>query len=148
MLAADADERGCSLGVKMILTRPDDMRFDSFRSPSIQTLRMAFDAGQKVAAMEHHASAGWPTQVMAPETDPKSCISFVMNFITRSHGAGTRRVRAVFSTTMHLQHDGCARRVAFLPKKIITLKSSHASLASMPHEVGALIDEAARATFS
>ncbi len=28
--------------VKMVLTRPDDMRFDSFRSPSIQTLRMAF----------------------------------------------------------------------------------------------------------
>src|SRR4029077_9692328 len=28
--------------VKMVLTRPDDSRFDSFRSPSIQTLRMAF----------------------------------------------------------------------------------------------------------
>ena len=51
--------------VKMVLTRPDDMRFDSFRSPSIQTLRMAFDAGGKVTAMDHHASAGWPTEVMA-----------------------------------------------------------------------------------
>lgn len=47
--------------VKMVLTRPDDMRFDSFRSPSIQTLRMAFDGNGKVTAMEHHASAGWPT---------------------------------------------------------------------------------------
>jgi len=52
--------------VKMVLTRPDDMRFDSFRSPSIQTLRMAFDGGGKVTGMEHHASAGWPTLVMAP----------------------------------------------------------------------------------
>ena len=52
--------------VKMVLTRPDDMRFDSFRSPSIQTLRMAFDADGKVTAMDHHASAGWPTEVMAP----------------------------------------------------------------------------------
>ena len=52
--------------VKMVLTRPDDTRFDSFRSPSIQTLRMAFDADRKVTAMAHHASAGWPTQVMAP----------------------------------------------------------------------------------
>jgi isoquinoline 1-oxidoreductase subunit beta len=51
--------------VKMVLTRPDDMRFDSFRSPSIQTLRMAFDANGKVTAMDHHASAGWPTEVMA-----------------------------------------------------------------------------------
>src|SRR5271166_4230675 len=51
--------------VKMLLTRADDMRFDSFRSPSIQTLRMAFGEGGKVTAMEHHASAGWPTLVMA-----------------------------------------------------------------------------------
>ena len=50
--------------VKLVLTRPDDMRFDSFRSPSIQTLRLAFDAQGKVTAMEHHASAGWPTAVM------------------------------------------------------------------------------------
>jgi isoquinoline 1-oxidoreductase beta subunit len=51
--------------VKMVLTRPDDARFDSFRSPSIQTLRMGFGDGGKVTAMEHHASAGWPTLVMA-----------------------------------------------------------------------------------
>jgi isoquinoline 1-oxidoreductase subunit beta len=42
----------------MVLTRADDMRFDSFRSPSIQTLRMAFDADGKVTAMDHQASAG------------------------------------------------------------------------------------------
>jgi isoquinoline 1-oxidoreductase beta subunit len=53
--------------VKMVLTRPDDMRFDSFRSPSIQTLRMAFGDGGKVTAMEHHASAGWPSLIMSPE---------------------------------------------------------------------------------
>jgi isoquinoline 1-oxidoreductase beta subunit len=52
--------------VKMVLTRADDMRFDSFRSPSIQSLRMAFNAGGKVTAMDHQASAGWPTGVMAP----------------------------------------------------------------------------------
>src|SRR6185312_11187417 len=49
--------------VKLVLTRADDMRFDSFRSPSIQTLRLAFDTRGKVSAMEHHASAGWPTAV-------------------------------------------------------------------------------------
>ena len=52
--------------VKLVLTRPDDMRFDSFRSPSIQTLRLAFDHRSKVTAMEHHASAGWPSAVIAP----------------------------------------------------------------------------------
>src|SRR5215471_6567517 len=52
--------------VKLVLTRPDDMRFDSFRSPSIQKLRLAFDGQGKVTAMEHHASAGWPTEVVAP----------------------------------------------------------------------------------
>ena len=52
--------------VKLVLTRADDARFNSFRSPSIQKLRMAFDAGGKVTAMDHHASAGWPTLVNIP----------------------------------------------------------------------------------
>jgi CO/xanthine dehydrogenase Mo-binding subunit len=57
--------------VKMILTRDDDARFDSVRSPSVQTLRMAFDAQGGVTGMEHHAAAGWPTQVMAAFFMPK-----------------------------------------------------------------------------
>ena len=52
--------------VKLVLTRDDDTRFDSFRSPSIQKLRLAFDVQGKVTAMEHHASAGWPTAVYVP----------------------------------------------------------------------------------
>ncbi len=56
--------------VKMVLTRPDDARFDSFRSPSIQTLRMAFDADRKVTAMDHHASAGWPTLIAPAFMEP------------------------------------------------------------------------------
>jgi CO/xanthine dehydrogenase Mo-binding subunit len=54
--------------VKMVLTREDDARFDSVRSPSVQRLRMAFDGGGVVRAMEHHACAGWPTQVIAGPT--------------------------------------------------------------------------------
>jgi CO/xanthine dehydrogenase Mo-binding subunit len=50
--------------VKMVLTREDDSRFDSVRSPSVQRLRMAFDGGGQIQAMEHHACAGWPTQVI------------------------------------------------------------------------------------
>ena len=52
--------------VKMICSRADDARFDSPRSPSMQHLRMAFDANGKVTAMQHEASAGWPTQALAP----------------------------------------------------------------------------------
>ncbi|MDF0489296.1 molybdopterin-dependent oxidoreductase [Sphingomonas sp. H39-1-10] len=54
--------------VKMILTREDDVRFDSVRSPSVQRLRMRFDGGGQIQAMEHHACAGWPTQVIAGPT--------------------------------------------------------------------------------
>src|SRR5580704_4049417 len=52
--------------VKMVCTRPDDMRFDCPRSPSTQVLRMAWEDGGRVTAMDHHAAAGWPTAVMAP----------------------------------------------------------------------------------
>ncbi|MCW4591684.1 molybdopterin-dependent oxidoreductase [Gluconacetobacter entanii] len=51
--------------VKLILTRSDDMVFDSFRSPSVQRVRMAFDASNKITAMDYQAAAGWPTGVMA-----------------------------------------------------------------------------------
>lgn len=58
--------------VKLLLTRADDARFDSPRSASVQKLRMAFGDGGAVTAMEHHASAGWPTQAMAPAMMPKA----------------------------------------------------------------------------
>ncbi|MDB5457406.1 MAG: aldehyde oxidase and xanthine dehydrogenase molybdopterin binding, partial [Caulobacter sp.] len=57
--------------VKMVLTRADDSHFDSVRSPSVQTLRMAFGDEGQVTGMEHHAAAGWPTQVMIPVFMPK-----------------------------------------------------------------------------
>jgi len=58
--------------VKMILTREDDARFDSPRSPSVQLLRMGFADDGKVTAMEHHAAAGWPTLANAPALMPKA----------------------------------------------------------------------------
>lgn len=57
--------KALGLPVKMVLTREDDARFDSVRSPSVQRLRMAFDGNGTIRAMEHHACAGWPTQVIA-----------------------------------------------------------------------------------
>ena len=51
----------------MVLTREDDARFDSVRSPSVQRLRMAFGPGGEVRAMEHAACAGWPTLIVAPD---------------------------------------------------------------------------------
>ncbi|WP_034995616.1 xanthine dehydrogenase family protein molybdopterin-binding subunit [Beijerinckia mobilis] len=57
--------------VKLLLTRHDDVLFDSVRSSSVQKIRMAFDSGNKIIGMEHHAAAGWPTEVMAPAFMPK-----------------------------------------------------------------------------
>ncbi len=86
--------------VKLLLTRPDDMRFDSFRSPSIQTLRMAFDADGKVVAMDHQASAGWPTAVMAPNVMPKGLNglpydAFAIAGADHWYDVGAQRVRAL-----------------------------------------------------
>lgn len=53
--------------VKMVLTREQDSLFDSFRSPSMARLRMAFDADKQVVAMDSTYAAGWPTKVMAAD---------------------------------------------------------------------------------
>lgn len=86
--------------VKMILTRADDMQFDSIRSPSIQTLRMAFDDGGNVTAMEHHASAGWPTLVMASGfmakgADGQPYDQFAIAGADHWYDVGAQRVRAL-----------------------------------------------------
>jgi isoquinoline 1-oxidoreductase subunit beta len=86
--------------VKLVLTRPDDMRFDSFRSPSIQTLRLAFDRHGKVTAMEHHASAGWPTAVLAAAGMPKTSDGtpydqFAIDGADHWYSVGAQRVRAL-----------------------------------------------------
>jgi isoquinoline 1-oxidoreductase subunit beta len=52
--------------VKMVLTRADDSLLDSIRSPTVQRLRLGFDAERKPVAMDHAAVAGWPTLAMAP----------------------------------------------------------------------------------
>jgi len=86
--------------VKMICTRSDDVRFDSVRSPSIQRLRMAFGEGGKVIGMEHHAAAGWPTQVMVPSFMPKGANGepydpFSISGADHWYSVGAHRVRAL-----------------------------------------------------
>ena len=86
--------------VKMVCTRPDDMRFNSPRSPSVQRVRMAFGDGGKVMAMDHAAAAGWPTAIMTPwylsrglngvRYDP-----FAINGADHWYTVGAQRVRAL-----------------------------------------------------
>lgn len=83
-----------------VRTREDDARFDSVRSPSTQTLRMAFDVGSKVTAMEHHASAGWPTEVMAAFFMPKGTNGvpydpFAISGADHWYEVGALKVRAI-----------------------------------------------------
>jgi len=86
--------------VKMIMMRPDDAVFDSFRSPSVQKLRMAFDDGGKIIGMEHHAAAGWPTLAMAAAAMPKGrddkpFDSFAISGADHWYEVGQQKVRAI-----------------------------------------------------
>jgi len=86
--------------VKLVWTRADDVRFDSPRSPSVQRLRMAFGTQGEVTGMQHHASAGWPTQVMIPVFMPKGKNGepydpFAISGADHWYSVGAQRVRAV-----------------------------------------------------
>ncbi|MEE2893986.1 MAG: molybdopterin cofactor-binding domain-containing protein [Pseudomonadota bacterium] len=86
--------------VKLLLTREDDSRFDSVRSPSVQRLRMAVDSEGSVTAMEHHAAAGWPTQVMVPAFMPEGVNGvrfdpFSISGADHWYSVGPHRVRAI-----------------------------------------------------
>lgn len=86
--------------VKMIALRPDDTRFDSPRSPSVQRLRMAFDSNKKVIAMDTAAAAGWPTKVMIPAFMPKGINGevydpFSIDGADHWYSVGAQRLRAI-----------------------------------------------------
>jgi len=86
--------------VKMVCTRADDMHFDCPRSPSVQTLRMAFGDGGKVTAMEHHAAAGWPTAAINPKFMLKDARGvpfdgFAIAGADHWYTVGAQRVRAL-----------------------------------------------------
>jgi isoquinoline 1-oxidoreductase beta subunit len=86
--------------VKMVMTRADDSRFDSPRSPSVQTLKMAFGEGGRVTAMDHAACAGWPTLAMAPFFMPKGTNGVAYDPFATSgadhwYSVGAQRVRVI-----------------------------------------------------
>ena len=94
--------KACGKPVKMVCARADDSRFSSVRSPSIQRLRMAFDAQGKVTGMEHQACAGWPTQVLAPDflklfkgLNGEFYDTFSISGANHWYSVGAHRVRAL-----------------------------------------------------
>jgi CO/xanthine dehydrogenase Mo-binding subunit len=88
--------------VKLVMTRADDVRFDSFRSPSVQRLRVAIDSKGKITALEHVTAAGWPTLVLAAGSLPKGSNGivydpFAINGADHWYNVGAHRVRAVLN---------------------------------------------------
>ncbi|MFC3614146.1 molybdopterin cofactor-binding domain-containing protein [Lutimaribacter marinistellae] len=86
--------------VKLVLSREQDARFDSPRSASVQKLRMAFDNEGAVTAMEHHAAAGWPTQILAPSFMPEGANGepydpFAIDGADHWYSVGAHKVRAI-----------------------------------------------------
>jgi len=86
--------------VKMVCTRADDMRFDCPRSASRQVLRLAWGDGNRVAAMDHHAVAGWPTTTIAPYFLGKDAKGspydpFAISGADHWYNVGAHRVRAI-----------------------------------------------------
>ena len=86
--------------VKMVLTRPDDMRFE------LVSLALDPDAPHgvrrrgNVTAMDHHASAGWPTdrhgaRVNGERVIRKNYDQFAIAGADHWYDVGTQRVRAL-----------------------------------------------------
>jgi len=100
MIPAALASKAIGKPVKLVFTRADDVRFDSFRSPSVQKVRMAFGEGGRVTGMEHSACAGWPTEVMAPFFMPKgengvAYDPFAISGANHWYSVGSQRVRAI-----------------------------------------------------
>ena len=88
--------------VKVVFSREDDSRFDSPRSASVQRVSMAFDEKKETMAMQHAATAGWPTAAMAPfflapGTNGENFDPFSINGADHWYDFGPHKVRAVMN---------------------------------------------------
>lgn len=89
--------------IKLVFFREDDSLIDCPRSPSVQKLRMAFDADRKIVAMEHSAAAGWPAKSVDAEPDFIKGVNGQIYDITALAGAdhwynvGAHKVRGIFN---------------------------------------------------
>lgn len=86
--------------VKVLLSREDDSRFDSPRSASVQKLQVALDSKNRVVGMQHHATAGWPSEVMADffmgtGSNGEKFDPFSINGANHWYSVGQHRVRAI-----------------------------------------------------
>jgi CO/xanthine dehydrogenase Mo-binding subunit len=86
--------------VKMVCTRADDMRFDCPRSATTQVVRLAWGDNNRIAAMDHHAAAGWPTATVAPYFQGKDANGnlydpFAIQGADHWYTVGLQRVRAL-----------------------------------------------------
>jgi isoquinoline 1-oxidoreductase beta subunit len=86
--------------VKMVAMRPDDVHFDSVRSPSMSRLKIAFDAGKRVIAMDSAFASGWPTKAMLPAFMPAGVNGvpydpFASDGADQWYDVGAQRARAI-----------------------------------------------------
>ncbi|MBN3761429.1 molybdopterin cofactor-binding domain-containing protein [Burkholderia sp. Ac-20365] len=86
--------------VKMVLTREDDTRLDSLRSPTLQRLRLGWNDDGKTTAMEHVAVAGWPSLTVFPGnlkkgTNGATYDPFSISGADHWYEVGALRVRAI-----------------------------------------------------
>jgi isoquinoline 1-oxidoreductase subunit beta len=99
-VAAALAARAVGKPVKMVCTRADDMRFDCPRSATTQFLRLAWGDNNRIAAMDHHAAAGWPTATIAPYFQGKDAKGnlydpFAIQGADHWYTVGAQRVRAL-----------------------------------------------------
>jgi len=101
MVPAALAAKAIGAPVKMVFTRPDDVRFDCPRSPTVQKVRTAVDAEGHVTACDHTAAAGWPSSAMAPALVVNAvegggkAPGFAINGADHWYGIPNQRVRAI-----------------------------------------------------
>jgi CO/xanthine dehydrogenase Mo-binding subunit len=100
MVPAALGAKALGRPLKLVCTRADDLRFDSFRSPTVQHLVVGFDEANKIVAMEHVAAAGWPNKEMDPGSLVKGAngVEYDPDAIDGTdhwYNVGAQRVRAV-----------------------------------------------------
>ena len=93
--------------VKMVMSRQDDVQFDSPRSATVHRVRSVTDAAGAMRAYDHACVAGWSTAAIAPElltdaVDGKGKVdAFSISGADHWYAAEAMRVRTIKNEKVH-----------------------------------------------
>jgi CO/xanthine dehydrogenase Mo-binding subunit len=108
MVPAALTAKAIGRPVKLVFSRPDDVKFATPRSPTVQRIRTVADKSGRLRAYDYAGAAGWPTYVQTPNfledgVGGKGKVdAFAISGADHWYDSSSQRIRTIRNELVHV----------------------------------------------